>query len=171
VGHPAVAVLDGGLEAWVAAGYPLRGGAEHRAPKVFEAHPQRDLWLSAEEVERARQDPAWRVVDVRSPARFRGEIEPIDPVAGHIPGAVNFFIQNANEPEGRLRAPDDLGARLKAVLGDTAPEHVVTYCGSGVAAAQAVLALETAGLPGAKIYPGSWSEWVSDPARPVAPEA
>jgi thiosulfate/3-mercaptopyruvate sulfurtransferase len=168
LGHESAAVLDGGLARWTAEGRPLRAGLEQREPKTFVGQPRRDLWLSADEIERARQDPAWRVVDARAPARFRGETEPIDPVAGHIPGAVNFFIQDAIGPEGMLRAPDDLRARLRARLGDTPPERVVAYCGSGVAAAQTVLALEAAGLPGARLYPGSWSEWVSDRARPVA---
>jgi thiosulfate/3-mercaptopyruvate sulfurtransferase len=168
LGHDRVSVLDGGLARWTAEGRPLRAGAERRDPRLFNAHPRRELWLSAEQVEQVRQDPAWRVLDARAPARFRGEVEPIDPVAGHIPGAANFFIQEALEPDGTMRAPDDLRARLEARLGGTPPERVVAYCGSGVAAAQTVLALEVAGLPGAKLYPGSWSEWVSDPARPVA---
>jgi len=168
LGHERAAVLDGGLARWTAEGRPLTQDATQRAAQTFSARPRRDLWLSADEVDRVRQDPAWRVLDARAPARFRGEVEPIDPVAGHIPGAMNFFIQDAIGPDGTMRAPDDLRARLAARLGSTPPEQVVAYCGSGVAAAQTVLALEVAGLPGAKIYPGSWSEWVSDPARPVA---
>ncbi len=168
LGHDAAAVLDGGLASWTRAGLPLTMEAPQRAPRTFVPKPRRELWLSADEIEQVRQDPAWRVVDARAPARFRGEVEPIDPVAGRIPGAVNFFIQEALGPEGTLRPREELAARLRARLGDTPPERVAAYCGSGVAAAQAVLALEAAGLPGAKLYAGSWSEWISDPSRPVA---
>lgn len=167
LGHDAVAVLDGGLASWTEIGLPLTPDVPQPAPRGFVPRPRREMWLSADEIEQVRQNPAWRVVDARAPARFRGETEPIDPVAGRIPGAVNFFVQEANAADGRLRPPDELAARLRARLGDTPPERVVAYCGSGVAAAQAVLALEVAGWPGAKLYPGSWSEWISDPMRPV----
>jgi len=174
LGHPAVAALDGGWAKWVGdkspsgVGRPTTAAIMPVAPTAFVAAVQPGLAVSAAEVEQLRQDPAYRLVDVRAPARFRGEVEPIDKVAGHIPGAVNFFIKDVLTPSNTWLAPALLRARLLARLGDTPPGQVVTYCGSGVAAAQAALALEQAGLSGARIYPGSWSEWSADPARPIA---
>ena len=107
-----------------------------------------------------------RLVDARAPERFRGDIEPLDPVGGHIPGAVNHhFLRNLEN--GRFRPPDELRDAFAQALGGARPEQVVCYCGSGVTACHDLLALEHAGLPGARLYPGSWSEWVADPARPV----
>jgi len=109
----------------------------------------------------------WRLVDARSPERFRGETETIDRVAGHIPGAANhFFRTNLNE-QGTFRSPEELRARFNETLGNTAPDRVVCYCGSGVTACHNLLALEHAGIRGARLYAGSWSEWSSDPARPI----
>ena len=109
----------------------------------------------------------WRLVDARAPERYRGETEPIDAAAGHIPGAANHFIKKSLTADGRLLQEPELRAALGGVLGDTPADHVVSYCGSGVAACHNLLVLEHAGIRGAKLYPGSWSEWSSDPARPV----
>jgi len=113
-------------------------------------------------------DPAWRLLDARAPARYRGEQEPIDPVAGHIPGAVNAPFAENLTPEGTFRPPEQLRQRFEALLGDVPPERVICYCGSGVTAAHNLLAMAHAGLPGARLYAGSWSEWIADPRRPVA---
>ena len=117
---------------------------------------------------RAAQSSDWLVVDVRAASRYRGEEEPIDPVAGHIPGARNRFWQDNLTPEGHLRDAAALRPEFDALLGTVPPERCVFYCGSGVTSAFLVFLLEQAGLPGAKLYPGSWSEWCSDPARAVA---
>lgn len=170
VGHDASAVLDGGLARWVSEGRPLSGpGAqgEQRAPVEFHPVPRAGLTVTADDVAALRRDPDWRLVDSRAPERYRGEIEPMDPVAGHIPGAANHFFQQNVGERGIFRTPEDLRARFSPVIGGVAPEHVVFYCGSGVQACQNLLALEHAGLSGAKLYPGSWSEWCSDPSRPV----
>jgi thiosulfate/3-mercaptopyruvate sulfurtransferase len=107
-----------------------------------------------------------RIVDARAPERYRGDVEPLDPVAGHIPGAVNHFFQR-NLADGRFRTPDGLRDGFRESLGDVTADHVVCYCGSGVTACHNLLALEHAGMSGARLYPGSWSEWVADPTRPV----
>jgi thiosulfate/3-mercaptopyruvate sulfurtransferase len=127
------------------------------------------MTVAAEDVAALRLDPNWRLVDSRAPERYRGEIEPMDPVAGHIPGATNYFFQQNLSERGTFRTPEDLRARFAPVIGAVAPERVVCYCGSGVQACQNLLALEHAGIAGVKLYPGSWSEWCSDPSRPVDP--
>lgn len=159
-GHRRVAVLDGGLDAALAAGLPFFTGAE--PPVAAEAPYPGAGWhlptVDMEAVDRLRTDPAWRILDVRSRERFAGETEPIDPVAGHIPGAVNLpFAENLSG--GRFKPPRDLRDLYAKVLGDVAPDHLVVHCGSGVTACHTLLALEHAGLGGAALYVGSWSEW------------
>ncbi len=168
LGHEAAAVLDGGLAKWRREARPVRSGEEQRAPAEFVARPRAALAVESAEVERLRLDPGFRLIDSRAPERFRGEAEPIDPVAGHIPGAVNHYNLGNVDSDGAFLAPEALRAHFLARLGGVPAEKVVTYCGSGVAAAHNVLAMEVAGLPGARVYPGSWSEWCSDPARPAA---
>ncbi len=168
VGHTAVAVLDGGLARWQREGRDLRGGVEQRRPRPFSAAPRRAMAVTVDQVERLRLDPGWRLIDARSPVRFRGETEPLDPVAGHIPGAVNFPNVEGVSADGIFLPREALRARLLELLGLVPAERAVCYCGSGVAACQDILALEHAGLSGAKLYAGSWSEWCADPARPVA---
>jgi thiosulfate/3-mercaptopyruvate sulfurtransferase len=167
LGHDAVAVLDGGIARWLSEGRPVATGIETREPRVFSPAPREEMLVTADRVgERARRGD-WRVVDARAPERYRGEEETIDPVAGHIPGAVNHFYKwNVND-DGTLRAPSELRARLEKSLGEVPSDQIICYCGSGITACHNVLALEHAGLEGAKLYPGSWSEWCSNPARPV----
>ena len=169
LGHEAVAVLDGGFAKWEREGRPTRVGEETpRAPRQFVGSPRGAMRVDAGAVEQLRADPAYRLIDSRAPERYRGEVEPLDPVAGHIPGAVNHYnLSNAN-PDGTFLAPEALRAKFLALLNDVPPENVVMYCGSGVAAAHNVLAMEIAGLPGARVYAGSWSEWCSVPTRPIA---
>jgi thiosulfate/3-mercaptopyruvate sulfurtransferase len=114
-----------------------------------------------------RSDTTWQLLDARAPERYRGDVEPLDKVAGHIPGAANHFFQTNLDADGLFRSPEDLRAHLRATAGDHPPDHIVCYCGSGVTACHNLLALEHAGLTGAKLYPGSWSEWSSDSRRPV----
>src|SRR5471032_1564491 len=112
-------------------------------------------------------ESALRLVDARAPERYRGEVETLDRVAGHIPGAANHFYQQNLDERGRFRAPADLRAGFADAIGERSPEHVICYCGSGVTACHNLLAMEHAGLYGAKLYPGSWSEWSADPSRAV----
>ena len=168
IGHTKVAVLDGGIAAWQAAGQTLATGSSEAA--ALPAYPGRfdtSQVASADEIEsRLKHAQGW-LVDARAGERFRGEVEPLDPVAGHVPGAVNrpFAL---NVLDGRLRDAQELRAELQGVIGNQDPERVVLMCGSGVTACHLLLAMESAGLSGARIYADSWSGWVSDSSRPVA---
>jgi thiosulfate/3-mercaptopyruvate sulfurtransferase len=164
-GHPAVRVLDGGFPAWVADGGEVTTEVPDPPPGDVTVTPGGLPTLTAAA---AADLPGHGVlIDVRAPARYRGETEPIDPVAGHIPGAVNAPTTGHADPAGRFRAADELRAAFAAVgVGPDRP--VGAYCGSGVTAAHTVLALHLAGRPDAALYVGSWSHWVTDPARPVA---
>lgn len=167
LGHDAAAVLDGGFAKWTAERRPVVSGRESRAARTFSGTPRSELVVDANEVDALRRRSDWRLLDARAPERYRGETEPLDKVAGHIPGAVNYFFQNNVDERGAFAAPDDLRIRLQEAIGNVAPDHVVCYCGSGVTACQNLMALERAGIRGAKLYPGSWSEWSSDSKRPV----
>jgi thiosulfate/3-mercaptopyruvate sulfurtransferase len=167
LGHDAVAVLDGGFAAWQRESLPLAPGRQMRAPRIFSAKPRSNWLVDANEVERIAHNPLWRLVDARAAERFRGDVEPIDRVPGHIPGAVNHFFKSNVDERGMFLPPDRLRSHLQSTIGSVEGDHVVCYCGSGVTACQNLLALEHAGLPGAKLYAGSWSEWSSDPSRPV----
>ena len=167
-GHDAVAVLDGGFAKWTAEGREVRSGDEWRAPATFAPSPRADALVSADDVERMRSDADRRLIDSRSPDRFRGENETIDPVAGHIPGARNYFFKNNMDESGAFRTAKDLRSRLLERLDGVEPSQAVFYCGSGVTACHNLLAMEIAGLSGARLYAGSWSEWISDPERPIA---
>lgn len=160
VGHKNVHVLDGGFGAALAESLPLTTEIEAPAPKP--AYPF-DSWklptVTLQDVDRVRHDPQWKVLDVRSEPRFRGETEPIDPVAGHIPGAVNLPFAKNVEHGGHFKPAKALHHQYERLLGDTPPERLIVHCGSGVTACQTLLALNIAGLDGASLYVGSWSEW------------
>jgi len=166
LGHPAVAVLDGGLAAWQAQGLPMsttvptraRGSIAEQAPLVTQ--------VAAADVLENVQSGARIVIDARAADRFRGENETMDPVGGHIPGAKNRFFKDNLDADGRFKSAQQLQADFAPLIGD--PSKAIMQCGSGVTACHNLLALEVAGLPGAALYPGSWSEWCADPARPVA---
>jgi thiosulfate/3-mercaptopyruvate sulfurtransferase len=164
LGHEAAAVLDGGWNAWTAAGLPVTVEAPAATPALFEARPRTGLAVSADSLTGGSR----LLIDARAPNRYRGENETLDPVAGHIPGAANRFFQLNLDASGRFKPPAALRAEFEAVLGANAPAGVVHYCGSGVTACHNLLAMEIAGLAGSRLYPGSWSEWVSDPSRGVA---
>lgn len=166
LGHDRVAVLDGGWAAWTAAHLPTTTGVESRPPRTFTPRIRGDMIASAQDVARLGEETRGLLVDARAPERYRGEVEPIDPVAGHIPGAVNLCYQS-NAAGGRFLSMQELKTMWSGLLGTTAPDRVVCYCGSGVTACHHLLALEHAGFTGARLYPGSWSEWVADPERPV----
>jgi thiosulfate/3-mercaptopyruvate sulfurtransferase len=167
LGHDAVAVLDGGFAKWTAEGRDTRSGTETRAPQTFTAAPRGEMLATVDQVAALRADRSWQLVDARAPERFRGDVEPLDKVAGHIPGAANHCYQTNLDAEGSFRSPEELRAQMRATLGDHPADRIVCYCGSGVTACHNLLALEHAGLTGAKLYAGSWSEWSSDPRRPV----
>jgi thiosulfate/3-mercaptopyruvate sulfurtransferase len=167
LGHDAVAVLDGGFAKWLAESRPIRSGVESYPRREFRPAPRSDLVVDARQVSSMLGSPDWHLLDARAPERYRGETEPIDKTPGHIPGAVNHFFQwNVNE-QGTFRTPEELRDRMRLSVGETRADRIVCYCGSGVTACQNLLAMEHAGMPGAKLYAGSWSEWSADPARPV----
>ncbi|MBN8792324.1 MAG: sulfurtransferase [Stenotrophomonas nitritireducens] len=168
IGHRRVAVLDGGLAAWQAAGQPVVAG-ETRVPALppYPGHFDLAQVAAADEiVARLAQAPGW-LIDARAGERYRGEVEPLDRVAGHVPGALNRpFALNLRD--GRFRPAAELRAELEPLLGAHAPGEAVMMCGSGVTACHLLLAFEIAGLPGARVFADSWSGWSSDPERPVA---
>lgn len=169
VGHEAVAVLDGGVAAWLAAGGELTQTVPPaRAPGDITLRASLAPTADADAVLANLRTQARLVVDARGADRFRGENETIDPVAGHIPGARNRPFKDNLLPNGRFKPAAQLREEYLALLQGTAPDAVIAQCGSGVTACHNLLAMEAAGLPGASLYPGSWSEWCSDPARPVA---
>ncbi len=167
VGHDAVAVLDGGFAAWTAEGRPVSTDTPARAPAHFRPQTRLDWVLGTDNVERALARGE-TLVDVRAADRFAGKAEPIDAVAGHVPGAVNLpFLDNLDD-SGRFRDPAALAELWRSRTGAKPGEPPICMCGSGVTACQGLLALEAAGISGARLYEGSWSEWIRDPSRPVA---
>jgi len=168
LGHDAAAVLDGGLAAWRAAGQPLSAVSAAPAPRRFVAAPRAGAQLGADELAALLARDACLLLDARSAERFEGRVEPLDPRAGHVPGARNHHYARNLGADGRFLPTASLRASCERLLGARTPAAVVSMCGSGVTACHTLLALEVAGLPGARLYPGSWSEWCRDPARPVA---
>ena len=168
LGHDAVAVLDGGLQAWTLAGGSLAQGREQpRATTHFRVDaPLRQL-ATAQQVQHHLGLPGQTIIDARATPRYRGEVEPLDPVAGHIPGALNRPFSDNFGPDGRFKSADVLRTEFLALLAGRDPNSVVNHCGSGVTANPNVLALELAGLGKTALFAGSWSEWCSDPTRPV----
>ena len=168
-GHEAVAVLDGGLAAWKAAGGAVETGpGAPPAPATFALKPPLVGTAARDEIAGALGRPGLTLVDARAAARFRGETEPLDPVAGHIPGALNRpFTENVT-PDGRFKPADQLRAEFARLLAGHDPAGVVHHCGSGVSAIPNLLAMEIAGLGRTRLYPGSWSEWCNTPGLPTA---
>jgi len=163
-----VYLLDGGLKAWHAAGLPLSLDLADKREGTFSGEPDPTLLVSAEQLRERLGDPALTLLDARALPRFRGEVEPIDPVAGHIPGAqCAAFTENLGA-DGHFLPAEKLKARFDALLGSRKPEELVAYCGSGVTACHNLFALSLAGYPLAPLYAGSWSEWITDPQRQVA---
>ncbi|PCE23678.1 sulfurtransferase [Paraburkholderia acidicola] len=168
LGHDAVALLDGGLQAWQASSEPLMQDAPTLVRGDFKAGAPLAVTIDAQAVERNLGTRERILVDARAADRYRGENETIDPVGGHIPGALNRFFKDNLTADGRFKSAHTLREEFGALLPATAPEKVVLQCGSGVTACHNALAMEIAGLHGAALYPGSWSEWVADTSRPVA---
>lgn len=170
IGHEAVAVLDGGKPAWIAAGLPVEDGVapEPETPGHLTRRASLVATIDAQGVLANLEQRDRLVVDARAPDRFRGENETLDPVGGHIPGAVNRCFKDNLGADGRFKPTAQLQAEWQQTLGGTPAERAVMQCGSGVTACHNLLALEAAGFKGATLYPGSWSEWCADPHRPVA---
>ena len=166
IGHEAVAVLDGGMAAWQAPGLPMSTDVPKRAAGSIGERAALVGTVSVGEVVGNLESGARTVIDARAADRFRGENETIDPVGGHIPGAKNRFFKENLQADGRFKNAQQLRAEWSALMDD--PARAIMQCGSGVTACHNLLALETAGLRGAVLYPGSWSEWCADAARPVA---
>jgi thiosulfate/3-mercaptopyruvate sulfurtransferase len=167
LGHDAVALLDGGWAKWKREGRPTMSGDEHRAPVVFNADPRSNMRATVDAVSTHLTDGSILLVDARAPERFEGRNETIDRAAGHIPGALNHFFKTNLAADGTMLAPEVLRRTFDGLLKGRETSEVVMYCGSGVTACHNLLAMEHAGLPGARLYAGSWSEWSADPARPT----
>jgi thiosulfate/3-mercaptopyruvate sulfurtransferase len=168
LGHYAVAVLDGGWQEWLNSGQPVRSGVESRSSSMFIPRSRRDWLIDTERLLPRLQDPGLVVVDSRATERYRGEVEPIDPVAGHIPGSINAPHLDILDEKGKFLPPGELRKHYTELLGDFTAKNTVFYCGSGVTAAQNVLAVAHAGLGDTCLYAGSWSKWITDPSRPIA---
>lgn len=168
LGHDSVAVLDGGFEHWAAQGLSVDRMVPRPRPAVYKARFNARAIASTAVVAARMASGNGLLVDARAAERFRGEVEPIDRVAGHIPGALNRPYTRNLQDDGRFRPAEELAGEFRELLGATPPEETVLMCGSGVTACHNLIAMEHAGLRGARVYTGSWSEWISDPARPVA---
>ena len=167
LGHDAVAVLDGGWAKWAREGRPTRSGDEARAAATYAPDVRASMRAAIADVDARSRDGAALLVDARGPERFEGRTEPLDRAAGHIPGAVNHFYRQNLGDDGTMLPPARLREAYERLLAGRAPGQAIMYCGSGVSACHNLLAMEHAGLPGTRLYPGSWSEWSSDPARPI----
>jgi len=167
LGHDAVAVLDGGWAKWVREGRPTGSGDETRLSTTFTPSLRAELSVGLADIIAHIGDSQRVLIDARAAERFEGRSETIDRVAGHIPGAVNHFFKQNLGDDGTMLPPETLRANFEQVLGGHAPAQAVMYCGSGVTACQNLLAMEHAGLRGGALYVGSWSEWSSDPSRPI----
>lgn len=167
MGHERVAVLDGGLARWTREGHSVRDGKETSPPATFVGAPREGWRLTVDEVETHLGDPGRLLVDARTNDRYHGIGETLDKVGGHIPGAANVFWQGNLGPDKTFKSPGELKAQWQHLLEDRPADEVVMYCGSGVTACVNLLALEHAGLPGARLFAGSWSEWSQDPNRPI----
>jgi thiosulfate/3-mercaptopyruvate sulfurtransferase len=168
LGHESAAVLDGGFPAWVEGGLPMTAEIPRPSRTDYVCRPNDESWLSAAQVTAGLAGSDLLLIDARDPERFRGESEPIDPVAGHVPGAINAPFKANLSSSGRFLSPEQLRARFEPLLAASANRQVVHMCGSGVTACHNLLAMEVAGLPAGKLYAGSWSEWGRDASRPVA---
>ena len=169
LGHEAVAVLDGGLQAWQASGGAVASGPAAKGNAAgFELKPALREWLSTAQLAPQVGHPNLTIIDARAAARYRGEVEPLDPVAGHIPGALNRPFSENLTAEGFFKSPDVLRAEFESLLAGRDPSTVVHHCGSGVSTVPNILAMELAGLGVTRLYPGSWSEWCNTPDLPCA---
>ena len=170
MGHRSVVLLDGGLAAWQKAGLPISQETPGPCHSHFEGQPGHMPVLHTAEVSAALDENAIRLLDARAEERFRGLVEPIDAVAGHVPGALNVPFTGNLAADNRFQTPEHLAQRYAPLVAGRQPGEIVCMCGSGVTACHGIFALELAGIPGVALYPGSWSEWIRSPDRPVATE-
>ncbi len=171
-GHDDVALLDGGFTKWESEKRPTTAGVDLPSSPVlqlFDGPFDPRMWVNTEEVNQVKEDPEYSLIDARTPERYNAENEPIDPIPGHIPGAVNRFQGLNLNPDGTFKSPDQLRDEFEKLLGPVKPENVIVYCGSGVTSIHHLVAMQLAGMKGARLYPGSWSEWIRDPKRPRFP--
>lgn len=167
LGHKAVAVLDGGWNQWQCRCKAVENGIRRRQKREFRPSPRPELLVNSEQIEQMRSDSSQKVFDARAPERYRGEIEPIDPVAGHIRGAINAPYDNNLSAQGTMKPVEELRAIYQDLLGEIPASRSAFYCGSGVTAIHDILAIQHAGMGEARLYAGSWSEWITDPDRAV----
>lgn len=168
LGHEKVAVLDGGLPKWRREKLPINAESPPVKPASFPVCVNHALWLDTAAVEQGLREKSILLIDARAEERFTGEVEPLDRVAGHVPGAINVPFEDNLDFSGELLSDEALREHYGALLAGKTPKETVVMCGSGVTACHNLLALEHAGLSGARLYPGSWSEWITNPDRPVA---
>ncbi|MCF3650884.1 sulfurtransferase [Synoicihabitans lomoniglobus] len=168
IGFDGVRVLDGGWPKWLAEHRPVTAETTTPVAGQLSINVDESMVLTTDDVVANLAEGAQLVIDARAPARYRGEVEPLDPVAGHIPGAANRFFQDNLQTDTSFRPASELAEAFSRILGDRKPATVIHQCGSGITACANLLAMEHAGLTGSKLYAGSWSEWVADPSRPVA---
>jgi len=161
MGHRQVAVLEGGYPAWTAQGLPTTADLPEVVSSDFQGTPDNQMWLTSEAVAQNLSSDPSVLVDARDAARYRGEVEPVDPVAGHVPGAINLPFKANLDEQGRFLSAADLHARFQTVVADRQPQDIVHMCGSGVTACHNILAMEVAGIDRADLYVGSWSDWSS----------
>lgn len=167
MGHQCVAVLDGGWQAWLAAGQPVAAEVSMPKPSRFTGTVQESP-VDAKYVLEHLHSPDMVLIDARANDRYQGQNETIDPIGGHIPGALNRFFKDNLTPQGFFKLPEQLRDDFRPFIGNASAEKIVSQCGSGVTACHNLLAMEIAGLKGGRLYPGSWSEWIADPSRPRA---
>ncbi len=166
IGHDRVAILDGGFSAWQSAGFSTTSELPHqRMNGDLSIALQSDTALDTAQLTPLIGDSAYAILDARAPERFAGDVEPLDPCAGHIPGARNRVFKENFTSDGRMKSPQELRAEYETI--GLPADHIVHQCGSGVSAAVNMLAMELAGLPGSRLYAGGWSEWCADPTRPM----
>ncbi len=167
LGHENVAMLDGGFPAWIAEGHPVDDDVPNPEKRNFSSNIQADMTFSSDDILHHFGDPGKILIDSRAPERFRGEVEPIDAVPGRIPGAINYPFTKNIDPRGYMQLKQVLRGRFESLFGNVPAEHVTFYCGSGVTAALNVLAVVHAGLGIPRLYAGSWSQWITDPEKPI----
>jgi thiosulfate/3-mercaptopyruvate sulfurtransferase len=168
LGHDKSAVLDGGIQYWKRQGYQITTTLPDITPCIFRPYQTDSAWLTAIQLQNNLAKKSICLIDARTPERYRGELEPIDPVAGHIPGAINRPFQLNLDPDGLFLTADELRKQFTNITGNFSPEKVVHMCGSGVTACHNLLAMEHSGLTGSKLYAGSWSEWIRNKNRAIA---
>lgn len=168
LGHEQVALLDGGMPKWMREKRPMSDSLPSLTSQVFPCALNPDMGVDAATVERYRLSADYRLIDARPEQRFSGEREPLDAVAGHIPGAVNWVFEENLDIDGTFLPAGELREHYLRLMQEVPPQNVIHTCGSGVTASHNLLAMEVAGLTGSRLYPGSWSEWITDPTRPIA---